>query len=106
MTVPKPESSFFGLFLLISKDWGGLAKVSLQGQSVRMTEVGQERVGQAVAAQSKYLWRIQGIGFLVGYPEKTDRLEQRQAAGKTPWPLFRLSGMVLCPCVFHLLFNS
>jgi len=40
----------------------------------------------------KNFWRIRGIVSLVGYPEKTDRLEQRQAAGKTPWPLFDFVG--------------
>jgi len=32
----------------------------------------------------KIFWRSQAIGSLVEYPEKTDWLEQRQAAGKNP----------------------
>jgi hypothetical protein len=31
----------------------------------------------------KIFWRSQAIGSLVEYPEKTDWLVQRQAAGKT-----------------------
>src|SRR5439155_11548094 len=36
----------------------------------------------------KIFWRICGIGSLVEYPEKTDGLEQRQAAGKPPGRIF------------------
>jgi hypothetical protein len=68
-------------------DW--LREVSLRGQSVRMTE-GSVRARDWGTGSLKKFWRIRGIASLVGYPEKTDRLEQRQAAGKTPWPLFDL----------------
>jgi ADP-dependent NAD(P)H-hydrate dehydratase / NAD(P)H-hydrate epimerase len=36
----------------------------------------------------KFFWRTKTIGSLVKYPEKTDRLEQRQWRGIQPWPRF------------------
>jgi hypothetical protein len=47
-----------------------------------MTEGWSGLVTRVYRSQKKF-WRIRGIVSLVGYPEKTDRLEQRQAAGKT-----------------------
>jgi hypothetical protein len=61
--------------------------VSLKGRSVRMTEFGLARI-QAWYFAFEDFWRVRGIVCLVEYPEKTDRLEQRQAAGKTLSGLF------------------
>jgi hypothetical protein len=36
-----------------------------------------------ISGPLKNFWRVWGIAYLLEYPEKTDRLEQRQAAGKT-----------------------
>jgi hypothetical protein len=52
-----------------------------------MTEFGLARI-QAWYFAFEDFWRVRGIVCLVQYPEKTDRLEQRQAAGKTLSGLF------------------
>jgi len=41
-----------------------------------------------ISGPLKNFWRTRGIAYLLEYPEKTDRLEQRQAAGKNPRPAF------------------
>jgi len=33
-------------------------------------------------------WRNRSIDYLPNYPEKTDRMVQRLAAGKNPWAAF------------------
>jgi len=48
-----------------------------------LTKVGQ-RPGFWLKLLATGFWRRLGIARLLEYPEKTDRLEQRQAAGKTP----------------------
>src|SRR5258706_10965001 len=83
MVVPRAESSLLGLFLQFLAPRGRSSKVSLRGSHVRLTEVGQ-LPGLRPNLLSKDFWRPAGIGRLVEYPEKTDRLEQRQAAGETP----------------------
>jgi hypothetical protein len=69
----------------------GQAKVSLE------RSVGQnEKIGWAPGSTRKFFlsifWRTGSIVCLVEYPEKTDRLEQRQAAGKIPQAAFFVVG--------------
>jgi hypothetical protein len=78
---------FFGLFLIFSSRIEEAGSVSLKSRSVRVTEFGQAWISASYFAFEDF-WRVRGIVCLVAYPEKTDRLEQRQAAGKTLSSLF------------------
>jgi hypothetical protein len=82
MDVPRAESSLLGLFPQFSVRDGQPAKVSLKGRSSQIDKVGQ-RAGFWFNLLATVFWRPPAIARLLGYPEKTDRLEQRQAAGKT-----------------------
>jgi hypothetical protein len=83
------ELSFFGLFLQISCERSRSCEVSLEGQSVRMTE-GLVKARAESRGSLKEFLENSGHCLFSWLSRKKDRLEQRQAAGKTPWLLFHL----------------
>jgi len=79
--------AFSGGFLQISIGMGALETVSLTGPSIRLNESHRTAFaenGDRNLFVRKVFWRIRSIDYLHNYPEKTDRMVQRLAAGKNP----------------------
>jgi hypothetical protein len=59
------------------------------GRAVSQNDEGRsELTTGAFGRLLRNLWRVCGIGSLLRYPGKTDRLEQRQGGGEIPQRLF------------------
>lgn len=96
MVMPEVRLCFCGLFSPWFSKTTGQQKAVWKGRSVRM-----RRLIWALASTRKFFlsifWRTGSIACLVEYPEKTDRLEQRQAAGKSLKRPFLLWGPTCAP---------
>jgi len=53
-----------------------------------LDRLGFSERGNSKIEGGRKIWRTRSIDYLDNYPEKTDRMVQRLAAGKNPWAAF------------------